>query len=397
MKPADTTILLFVALLVATIYLPFVKNKRWTLLIWAPVVTFDIKALFEIFSPLPHSVGHDSGSGYVGMAVGFYLMFALPFAIAIAISLIVAAFAFPRRPAWNVLDVIAASAVSIGVFYSLNEVTSDRVTIQVIDEQGKPLPSSSVELSTYRIDNSARSSIKATNRDGESKLWVPRYGGWKACARSNGKMDESLEVDKSQQENDEATRILRYSWSGEFQFATIGNFARQRRFVIRLRDAKESVSPVLAKELHQALLDVLNEKRGSLFLTTICDNLESFDEISLLGQIAEKYPDLRSSVASILSQKALRISNAWKGVSDTVKYKREFEEEHNWSYYYTCDWLGFKADFDSLKATNAQIRAKLAKYANDIIAAAKSLDDSDKREIVHPMIKIINESTETQP
>ena len=210
-------------------------------------------------------------------------------------------------------------------------------------------------------------------------------------------MDQEFWLEKSQQENDEETRILHYWWSGEFQFATIGPFARQRLFMIQLRDAKESVSPVFAKELQKTLLEVLNKKRGSILLTTICDNLESFDEIPLIGEIADKYPDLRSDVALILSKMASRISGAWDGVSETEKYKREFEEEHNWSYYYTCDWLGFKADFDTLKATNGQIKVKLAQYADDIIAAAEPLDDSDNRKIVRPMTKIINETIKPQP
>jgi hypothetical protein len=67
------------------------------------------------------------------------------------------------------------------------------------------------------------------------------------------------------------------------------------------------------------------------------------------------------------------VNGCWNCISETEQYPRIPEEEHNWNYYWTCDWLGYKADFDFLKQNNDAMRERLQNYATQLLNAAEPL------------------------
>ncbi|GEM_PF-4940359 len=365
-------------LLVGTVALPFLRGHRWVLVFWSPIVVLDFLILRQIFGILPHNVGHTPDSGFVGMAVGFYLLFALPLIIAAAVSLMVAGFAFPRKIAWNLPGVIGGLSTSAFAVFALTELQTPRTTITVTDEDGIPAPNLPVHFSVFEFGSTRSLSTKTTDKKGIVTMHLPPEE-WSATIDSDNKMQSSVGVGRLvDNDSDPNSRALRrWWWNKEWgttrpQLVLDGHFSEQHRFDLRLRKPNEVVSPWMAIELHRLLLEVLSDGKHASALREMCDNLESFNELELLGQIAAKNQTLSGNVAQVLVHDADVIKGFRAGL--LVKEGKR-SDNSNWPYEYSvlCRWLGFDEDPQSIKDTAPKLHERLQQITDKLLTTAEPL------------------------
>lgn len=141
----------------------------------------------------------------------------------------------------------------------------------------------------------------------------------------------------------------------------------------------ELVSSETEKQLHSHLLEVLNG-HSQFNVSSINGNLESYFELPLLVQIAEKYPATREEMAGGLSDKANLVYRCWSTIVSIENNKRS-----NWWITYTelCQWLGFNDDPKSTQQTAPKIQAKLENMAGDLLVLAEPFWGRSKSIIVY--------------
>jgi hypothetical protein len=365
--------LIFLGFLFAgTIALPFFREHRFALIIWAPVLISDVLVLHGIFGILPRSMGHSPDSGFVGMAVGFYLAIASPIILAVAVSLIVAAFALPRKIAWNLSGVIGGLIASSLAACVLIEIQTPTTSITVLDGSGKPIPGVEVHFSTFHFDLGRSLGIRTTDLYGRVTIHLPP-NGWSAAVSSINGMESSVGVGSVNRSGAIVHRLWwrNKDWGKTTESLTV-DVGKENHFDLPVREPGEVVSPWLTKELHRLLLETLNDGQHARVLQEMCDNLESFSELDLLGKIAAKNQSLSTEVAGVLRHDANIIQGFRAGL-----LKREGKKPDNsvWPYSYgvLCQWRGLSDDSQHVKENIPKLHEDLTKITNELLTAAEPL------------------------
>ena len=367
--------LIFLGFLIAgTLALPFFRKHRFALVIWTPVVISDILVLHGIFEVLPRNIGHSPDSGFVAMGVGFYLLFALPIIIAAAVSLAVAAFAFPRKIAWNLLGAVGGMIAAALSAYTLIEVRTPTTFVTVLDGAGKSIPSVAVHFATFHFDASRSLGTQTTDQYGVVSRNLPP-NEWSATVTSSDGMESSVGVGTI---NGSGVFVQRLWWRGKDWGKTTERltldrcFGDKNHFDLRVREPGEVVSPWLTKELHQLLLETLNDGKHASVLQEMCDNLETFSEFELLSRIAAKHQNLSAAVAGILRHDADIVQGFRAGLM-----KKEGKKPDNsfWPYSYEvlCRWRGLSDDPQDVKENIPKLHEELRKIVEELLNASEPL------------------------
>ena len=369
---------LILILVGSSLCLPFFQAKRWAFTLWGPVVAFDLMLLKQLLGPLAHvNGGGGPDAGYVGMAVGFYLAFAAPICALAVISLIIAGFSFPRAAGWNGWGIgLGMVTTAISIFGFIGQTTPE-VTIAVVDSKGEPMPDETVSFATFQFGSGRSLGEGRTGKSGEVRIRIPPRV-WSASLKADDGVTSAIGVGQSSDSFLEPNSlILRQWWScrewGWLQprFASSGAMGNQSRFELRLREADEITSKWMSEELHRGLLETLHEGRHASALTEMCDNLESFDEFPLLGQIAKKAEPFPELVSAILNSKADSI--------DRFERMLQAGERGRWSgvdqmtYSAICRWLGLDEDSKKVRETGPKIREHLHRFADELLTTAEPL------------------------
>jgi len=361
-------------IIVGTIALPFCRKGRLALILWGPIIVADALILHGIFAILPHNVDHTPDSGFVGMAVGLYLLLALPLIIVAAVSLVVAAFAFPKKLAWNLTGILGSLLASALTACVLIEIQTPATSIRVIDEGGKPVPGVVVHFSTLAFDSKRLLGPKTTDINGVVTMHLPP-NEWSATVRSEDNMESSVGLGKTARSGITA---LNLSWRNEnwgklTESVTLeGPFGKRNQFDLRLRASDEVTSPWLAKELHRLLLEALNDGKHVNVMQEMCENLEHFNELELLGLIAKKDKTFSEDVAEILCKDADIIQGFWAGL--LIKEGKNSNNSY-WPYEYgvLCRWRGFADDPQYIQETIPKLHTQLNQIVNQLLSTAEPL------------------------
>jgi hypothetical protein len=376
--------------------LPAVRKKRWGLAIWLPIVVLDIRVLLEIFGAPPKSGGSGPDGGAVDMEVGFFFLGALPFIICSVVSLIVAAVAFPRRLAWNKSGGLIAIIASAIVWFTITGCLTPKITFRVIDEKGIPMPAVTVKFSTSSFGSGKSLGTKITDHNGKVKMRLPR-GNWTVDANGDDGRTAGIGLNNRNYDRDPKNVTLSFWWRqpGWSKLApscfTNGHFGNQRNFEIMFRKRDELVSPDFAKELHDHLLEILSGKRQ--FNGHEINNLESYMELHLLVQIAEKYPSVRQEMADSLPDRSVLVYHCWQTIVAI-----ENNKPGDWWISYTeiCQWLGFSDDPKLTQQIAPQIRVKFENMAGDLLALAEPLWGTNKPPVVYEQLNELAKSAAPQ-
>jgi hypothetical protein len=197
---------------------------------------------------------------------------------------------------------------------------------------------------------------------------------WTATVKSNDDMQSSVGVGRLAS----GLMALRLSWWNENWGKSIeglvidGHFNEEHHFDLRLRKPDEVVSPWLTKELHRLLLEVLNDGKHAGALPEMCDNLENFGELEILGQIAKKNQAFGRDVAEILTHDADIIKGFRAGL--LIKEGKR-PDNSNWPYEYSvlCRWRGFDHDPQLTKDITPILHEQLQLIINDLLITAEPL------------------------
>lgn len=304
-------LIFLILLLAASSLLPFTRAKRFGFVLWGPVVACALMLLKQLVGPL---IGvHGGGgpdAGFVGIEVGFYLAVAAPICALAVISLVIAALSFPRGAAWNGWGIgVGAATTAISVFGFLGQ-TVPEVTVAVVNSNGFPVPDEEVRFGRFQFGSGRPLGQRRTGRNGEVRMRVPPHE-WSAWVEGEDGVTSAVGVGRSSDSFLEPNSLVMTRWwscrewgSVQPRFSKTESSGKPRRFELRLRAANEIRSTWMSGELHRMLLEVVQEGRHASALKDMCDNLESFGEFPLLGQIAQKNEMFARLIGGVLDHQA---------------------------------------------------------------------------------------------
>lgn len=302
------------------------------------------------------------------------------------------------RSRWTLVTMLFIAALPINLraefppnaFVETPRKTS-RIVFRVVDENGFPMTNARVQFWTFleNIGESKPLGSEITDKKGEVAKQLP-IGDW--TAKVDNKDGRSAGVglsDWNLRDSDLKNLRLSYWWGQPGwsklspSVSTNAHFQSLRKIEIKFRKMNELVSPEVEKELHSYLLEVLNGNK-QLDVSKISGNLESYFELPLFVQIAEKYPATRQEMASGLSDKADLVYRCWSTIVAIQKNKRGM-----WWITYTelCQWLGYNDDPKLTEQTAPQIQSKLENMAGDLLVLAEPLWGADKQPIVYEQLQ----------
>ena len=248
-------------------------------------------------------------------------------------------------------------------------------TVRIIDEDGKPLAGVKVRFRESAGGVSGTTGGDVTDADGKVTLH-PRSATWKVVVDREGGGDCSVGVGIL---HDGIHPCLTTDWRDPkwqgvcFEELWIdGNYDQQANFELAVRKPGEITSPRLAKELRRLLQECLDHGSHADALSQMCNNLEHYDDLDLLAQIAAKHPELAATVATILDEDTQNLADYWTVLN--VKHSR-YDDPGGWEVKYSalCHWRGLDDNRALLDATLPKLQAELQKITDSVLDAAEAV------------------------
>lgn len=337
---------MIVPLIVFVIGLPLIfvlfaaRRSRWITLLWLPLATLSGLYTFETLGLISvHDVSGRDG-GFVLMAIMFTLLKALPGLVLFVLSV----FAFPKREAWNAPYGGSAFSLTLLVVYAYHRTTTETIEFRVLDGAGNPVANCPLSFKTTRIESFSLGTGR-TGRDGTIRFAHPKDEYLTVTmAEKTGTYGVTLEIespDPSLPEDSPRRNIrhVRWMWSQyaalSTSFAETRDVKTEQPLIIYQRPSEAPQIPTLAAELKRMMGECLTNGKHARSLQNAGFNIESFDYIETLGEIAEQQPSLRNDAIHAMGSQASLLADLRKISQEVSKYE-PWHGDRSWR---DDDWI----------------------------------------------------------